>query len=57
VVAKIRQVEVPGVDLQVARQVARSAAEAVQAGSLGYTLITAVREARTGGHQESASNR
>jgi ubiquinone/menaquinone biosynthesis C-methylase UbiE len=57
VVAKIRQVELPGVDLQVARQVARSAAEAVHGGSLGYTLITAVREARTGGHQESASNR
>jgi ubiquinone/menaquinone biosynthesis C-methylase UbiE len=57
VVAKIRQVELPGVDLQVARQVARSVAEAVHAGSLGYTLITAVREARPGGHQESASNR
>ncbi len=57
VVAKIQQVDLPGVDLQVARRAARSAAEAVHAGALGYTLITAVREARPGGHQESASNR
>ena len=43
VVAKIQQVELPGVDLRVATRVARSAAEAVQAGVLGYTLITATR--------------
>jgi SAM-dependent methyltransferase len=42
-VAKIQQVELPGVDLQVARQVARSAAQAVIEGALGYTLITATR--------------
>jgi ubiquinone/menaquinone biosynthesis C-methylase UbiE len=43
VVAKIGQVELPGVDLQVARRVARSAAQAVIEGALGYTLITATR--------------
>jgi ubiquinone/menaquinone biosynthesis C-methylase UbiE len=43
VVAKIGQVELPGVDLQVARRLARSAAEAVSTRALGYTLITATR--------------
>ena len=40
---KIQQVELPGVDLQVATRVARSAVAAVRAGALGYTLLTATR--------------
>src|SRR6266851_1513732 len=40
-VAKIQHVELPGVDFELARRVARAAAEAVSAGALGYTLITA----------------
>ncbi len=44
VVAKIQQVELPGVDIQVAGRVARSAAEAVNAGALGYTLLTATQK-------------
>jgi ubiquinone/menaquinone biosynthesis C-methylase UbiE len=43
-VAKIQRVELPGVDFELARRVARSAAEAVHAGTLGYTLITATRD-------------
>jgi arsenite methyltransferase len=44
VVAKLQQVVLPrGVDLQLARRVARTAAEAVKAETLGYTLIVATR--------------
>jgi arsenite methyltransferase len=44
VLTKLQQLELPeGVDLQLAARVARSAAEAVNAGTLGYTLITATR--------------
>jgi arsenite methyltransferase len=44
VLTKLQQLELPeGVDLQLAARVARSAAEAVKAGTLGYTLITATR--------------
>ena len=42
-VIKIQQVELPGIDLQVATRVARSAVAAVRAGALGYTLLTATR--------------
>jgi ubiquinone/menaquinone biosynthesis C-methylase UbiE len=46
VVTHIRQVELPcGVDLQSANTVARSAAEAVKTGKLGYALIIARRDA------------
>src|SRR6266851_3861188 len=38
------QVELPGLDLQAAGRVARAAAEAVRAGVLGYTLLTAIRD-------------
>jgi arsenite methyltransferase len=46
VMAKIRQVELPGFDLQVASRLARAAADAVRAGVLGYTLLTAIRDGR-----------
>jgi len=45
-VTKIQDVELPrGVDLQRAKQIARSAAEAVKAGTLGYSLIIATKPA------------
>jgi ubiquinone/menaquinone biosynthesis C-methylase UbiE len=45
IMSRIQQTELPGgVDLKQAKQVARSAAEAVTAGTLGYTLIIARRD-------------
>jgi hypothetical protein len=42
IMTRIRQLELPdGVDFETAKRVARSAAAAVFAGSLGYTLIIA----------------
>jgi arsenite methyltransferase len=44
IVTKIQQVELPrGVDMKLAKRVARSALEAVKARTLGYTLIIASR--------------
>jgi len=42
----IKQIELPGVDFSEAQRIARSAAEAVRQGRLGYAVITAVREER-----------
>jgi hypothetical protein len=45
IITRIQHVELPGgVDLKNAKQVARSAADAVNAGTLGYTLIIARRD-------------
>jgi hypothetical protein len=39
----LRKLELPNVDLGQARAMARSAAEAVRAGALGYALLTGMR--------------
>ncbi len=45
IMTRLQYVELPGgLDFKTAKQVARSAAEAVSAGSLGYTLIIARRD-------------
>ncbi|MGH2391689.1 MAG: class I SAM-dependent methyltransferase, partial [Chloroflexota bacterium] len=41
----LRKLDLPSVDLERARAMARSAAEAVRAGALGYVLLTGTREA------------
>jgi hypothetical protein len=44
-VAKLRQVDLPGVDLQEAKTVARVAADTIAAGRLGYVLVVATKPA------------
>lgn len=45
VLAKLGQVDLPGVDFRAAKALAASAAEAVRAGTLGYSLIVASKSA------------
>jgi SAM-dependent methyltransferase len=46
VLVKLGQLQLPGIDLEGATRMARCAAEAVQTGALGYSLITATRPRR-----------
>ena len=43
IMLNIKQIELPGVDLEQAKALARHTAQAVQRGNLGYTLITGVK--------------
>jgi arsenite methyltransferase len=45
ILTKLRQVNLPGIDLQQAKTLARAAADAIAAGRLGYGLVVATRPA------------